>query len=164
MLTALCMTAGCTRTIYTTLENSRTDSVSVRSDSLSEHFQTLLSKLEAKSTRRDSIVIRDSVVMIVSEQGEVLSRERYRDTGRSTSTDQTLSLIQARLDSINTARSSEMEALINELRATPVPVERPLSKWQKLKQDIGGMAIGILVAAVAAVILWLIRRFRRRVS
>lgn len=42
----------------------------------------------------------------------------------------------------------------------PYPVERPLTRWQKIKMDIGGIAIGALLIALAAIVVWLIKRFR----
>ena len=34
-------------------------------------------------------------------------------------------------------------------------VEKPLTWWQKLKQDIGGIAIGVLLAVIVAFFIWL---------
>ena len=39
--------------------------------------------------------------------------------------------------------------------AVPYPVERKLSRWEKTKQDIGGIAIGAFIAVVSAVVIWL---------
>lgn len=43
----------------------------------------------------------------------------------------------------------------------PYPVERPLSRWEQTKMDFGGMAIGGLVIALCAAVVWLVRKFRR---
>lgn len=85
--------------------------------------------------RTDSVYVRDSVV--VERGGDTIKvtawrwRERYvvqRDT-----------IYQSRTDSI----------------AVPYPVERKLSRWEKMKQDIGGIAIGAFIAVVSAVVIWL---------
>lgn len=34
-------------------------------------------------------------------------------------------------------------------------VEKPLTWWQKLKQDVGGIAIGVLLAVIIAFLVWL---------
>lgn len=39
----------------------------------------------------------------------------------------------------------------------PYPIEARLTKWQTIKQDIGGIAIGSLVALVLFIIIWLIK-------
>lgn len=43
----------------------------------------------------------------------------------------------------------------------PYPVERPLSKWQQFKLDLGGVAFGIALGAIIFAIVWLIRKFIR---
>lgn len=42
----------------------------------------------------------------------------------------------------------------------PYPIERKLSKWEGLKQEVGGIAIGGIVVVILALIVWLCRRFR----
>lgn len=46
----------------------------------------------------------------------------------------------------------------------PYPVERKLNKWESLKMEVGGWAIGVLSALLLAVIgyvvLWLVRKYR----
>ena len=85
--------------------------------------------------RTDSVYVRDSVV--VERGGDTIKvtawrwRERYvvqRDT-----------IYRSKTDSI----------------AVPYPVERELSRWEKTKQDIGGIAIGAFIAVVSAVVIWL---------
>ena len=85
--------------------------------------------------RTDSVYVRDSVV--VERGGDTIKvtawrwRERYvvqRDT-----------IYRSRKDSV----------------AVPYPVERKLSRWEKTKQDIGGIAIGAFIAVVSAVVIWL---------
>lgn len=45
--------------------------------------------------------------------------------------------------------------------AVPCPIERPLSRWEQTKMDFGGMAIGGLVIALCAAVLWLVKKFRK---
>lgn len=42
----------------------------------------------------------------------------------------------------------------------PVPVERKLTKWEKLKQDVGGLALGALGFAFVGSAIWFYRRLR----
>ncbi len=48
----------------------------------------------------------------------------------------------------------------NDSIQVPYPVEKELTKWQKTKQEVGGVAIGIATIGIIFVIVWLIRRFR----
>ena len=92
--------------------------------------------------RTDSVYVRDSVV--VERGGDTIKvtawrwRERYvvqRDT-----------IYRSKTDSV----------------AVPYPVEGKLSRWEKTKQDIGGIAIGAFITVVSAVVIWLaVKKMRR---
>ena len=46
----------------------------------------------------------------------------------------------------------------------PYPVERQLSKWEKIKLDFGGMSLGgIVIFVLSAVAIWLLRRKRNNI-
>ena len=119
------MCLGCKSVQYVPVETVRTDTCYVN-------------KIRTDSVnkiRTDSVYVRDSVV--VERGGDTIKvtawrwRERYvvqRDT-----------IYRSRTDSI----------------AVPYPVERKLSRWEKTKQDIGGIAIGAFIAVVSAVVIWL---------
>lgn len=46
----------------------------------------------------------------------------------------------------------------------PYPVERKLNKWESLKMEIGGWAIGglsaVVIALIAYIVTWLVRRYK----
>ncbi len=46
----------------------------------------------------------------------------------------------------------------------PYPVEKKLSRWQGLKMEVGGWAIGVLsvvvLGAIGYIIIWLVRKYR----
>ena len=46
----------------------------------------------------------------------------------------------------------------------PYPVERKLNKWESLKMEVGGWAIGVLsvmvIVAIVFVVVWLRKKFR----
>lgn len=42
----------------------------------------------------------------------------------------------------------------------PVPVERELTKWERVKQNVGGLALGALGVAVVGAAIWFYRRLR----
>lgn len=43
----------------------------------------------------------------------------------------------------------------------PYPVERPLSRWEQAKMDLGGIALGALVVIICAAVVWLAKKFRK---
>ena len=46
----------------------------------------------------------------------------------------------------------------------PYPVEKKLSRWQGLKMEVGGWAIGsfsaVVIALIAYIVAWLVRRYK----
>ena len=46
----------------------------------------------------------------------------------------------------------------------PYPVEQKLNKWESLKMEVGGWAIGVLsvvlLAVIGYIVLWLVRKYR----
>ena len=126
------MCLGCKSVQYVPVETVRTDTCYVN-------------KVRTDSVnkiRTDSVYVRDSVV--VERGGDTIKvtawrwRERYvvqRDT-----------IYRSKTDSI----------------AVPYPVERKLTLWKKMKQDIGGIAIGAFIVVVSAVVIWLnIKKMRK---
>lgn len=92
---------------------------------------------------RDSIYVRDSVILRESGDTVCITKWRYvykdrivRDT-----------VFRQRVDSIPEI----------------VPVERELTRWEKTKQEAGGVAIGVLAAAVVACAVWLMIKIRKRI-
>lgn len=45
--------------------------------------------------------------------------------------------------------------------AVPYPVERSLTRWEQVKQDVGGAAIGLIIFIISATVVWLIVKFRK---
>ncbi|WP_289737074.1 hypothetical protein [Paramuribaculum intestinale] len=43
----------------------------------------------------------------------------------------------------------------------PYPVEKHLTKWEQAKQDVGGIAIGVIIAVACIAVVWLIKKFRK---
>ena len=43
----------------------------------------------------------------------------------------------------------------------PYPVEKKLTRWEQTKIDYGGTALGVVAVIVCAVMVWLIKKFRK---
>lgn len=138
----------CTDTLYL----SHRDSVHVK-DSLVMHHVI---------NTRDSVAIHDSVVIVKNEQGEVKERliVRYRD--RWHATQDNLSM-QRQLDRYRLENDSLREAN-SEVHNTIVPVEKQLTRWQQIKMEVGGWAIGavsiVVIVIISYIIVWLVKRYR----
>ena len=159
-LTAICMTS-CSDKNFTELLSTRTDTVYVaKKDSVN-----LKDSLVARQVInvRDSISIHDSVVIVQDEQGNIKERliVRYRDRWHATQDNLTL---QRQIDRYKASNDS-LRAIKKERIEVPVPVERKLSRWQKIKMDVGGWAIGamstFLLAIVGYIVIWLLKKYRK---
>ncbi len=87
----------------------------------------------------DSIHVLDSV--LIREKGDTVTIFRYRDRYRDKFIHDTAYI--CKTDSVR----------------VPYPVEKELNKWQKIKMDFGGMAIGAFFMVVMCIIIYVIRKF-----
>lgn len=159
-LTALCLTS-CSHRVYVPVQSIRTDTVYMaRKDSV--HIKDSLITRQVINIR-DSIAIHDSVVIIKDEQGNIKERliVRYRDRWHATQDYLTLlRLIDRYKASNDSLRATKMKYI-----EVPKIVERELSRWQKIKMDVGGWAIGamstFILAAVGYIVVWLLKKYRK---
>ena len=152
---------GCSHRTYIPLQSVRTDTVYMaRKDSV--HIKDSL-VIKQVINVRDSIAIHDSVVIVKDEQGNVKERliVRYRDRWHATQDNLTL---QRQIDRYKASNDS-LRATKTEYKEVPIPVEKKLSRWQKIKMDVGGWAIGamstFLLAIVGYIVIWLLKKYRK---
>lgn len=159
-LTAICMTS-CSHRVYVPVQSIRTDTIYMaKKDSV--HIKDSLITRQVITTR-DSVAIHDSVVIVKDEQGNVKERliVRYRDHWHAT--EDNLSL-QRQIDRYKASNDS-LRATKTEYKEVPIPVEKKLSRWQKIKMDVGGWAIGamstFLLAIIGYIVIWLLKKYRK---
>ncbi|MUL27136.1 hypothetical protein F0475_02095 [Prevotella sp. A2879] len=152
---------SCSHRVYVPVQSVRTDTVYMaRKDSV--HIKDSLIIRQVINIR-DSIAIHDSVVIVKDEQGNVKERliVRYRDRWHATQDNLTL---QRQLDRYKASNDS-LRATRKERIEVPVPVEKKLSRWEKLKMDVGGWAIGamstFILASVGYILVWLLKKYRK---
>lgn len=159
-LTSLCFTS-CSDKNFTELHSTRSDTVYVtKKDSVN-----LKDSLVARQVInvRDSITIHDSVVIIKDEQGNIKEKLiiRYRDRWHATQDNLTLQRLLAHYKTSNDI----LRATKKEYKEVPVPVEKKLSRWQKIKMDVGGWAIGamstVLLGVIGYIVVWLLKKYRK---
>ena len=159
-MTALCFTS-CSHRVYVPVQSIRTDTIYMsRKDSV--HIKDSLINRQVINIR-DSIAIHDSVVIVKDEYGNVKERliVRYRDRWHATQDNLTL---QRQIDRYKASNDS-LRATKTEYKEVPIPVEKKLSRWQKIKMDVGGWAIGamstFLLAIVGYIVIWLLKKYRK---
>lgn len=82
---------------------------------------------------RDSIYVHDSV--FVKSQGDTVYINRYRYKY----------LDKVRIDTMYVIHVDSVHV--------PFPVERKLSRWERVKQEVGGIAMGIVILAIGLIII-----------
>lgn len=159
-LTALCFTS-CSHRTYVPLQSVRTDTVYMaRKDSV--HIKDSLITRQVINIR-DSVAIHDSVVIVKDDQGNIKEKliVRYRDHWHATQDALTL----LRLIDRYKASNDSLRAIKTEYKEVPIPVEKKLSRWQKIKMDVGGWAIGamstVLLGVVGYIVVWLLKKYRK---
>nr|DAX24149.1 MAG TPA: hypothetical protein [Caudoviricetes sp.] len=152
---------SCSHRVYVPVQSVRTDTLYLsHRDSI--HVKDSLVMHHVINTR-DSVAIHDSVVIVQDEQGNIKERliVRYRDRWHATQDNLTL---QRQLDRYKASNDS-LRATRKERIEVPVPVEKKLSRWEKLKMDVGGWAIGamstFILASVGYILVWLLKKYRK---
>lgn len=63
------------------------------------------------------------------------------------------------------ASNDSLRATMKEHIEVPKVVERELSRWEKLKMDVGGWAIGamstVLLGVIGYIVVWLLKKYRK---
>lgn len=142
---------GCTSTKYVPLESvtSRTDtvySVKFRVDSVKS-----IERIFETDNRYDS------VAPILDSLNRVIGWDRYHFRENTKINNREIERLRAENDSLKAVKRDSVENLV------PYPVGRTLSKWEQIKMDFGGMAIGgaaTLIIVVVALAIWLIKTKR----
>ena len=82
---------------------------------------------------RDSIYVHDSV--FVKSQGDTVYINRYR------------------YKYLDKVRIDTMYVINVDSVRVPFPVERKLSRWERVKQEVGSIAMGIVILAIGLIII-----------
>ena len=101
-----------------------------------------LDSIYLTQTLRDSIVRYDSVY--VRDKGDTLYVERWKYLYRD----------KVRVDTMVSVRVDTL--------SVPYPVERELTRWQRLKLELGGWAFGIILTAALVIVGWLVYKSRKK--
>ena len=132
---------GCKSTKYVPVETVRVDSVFVSDSSV----------VKTITHYKDSLRIKDSIVIVVDTAGNVLIKEKYHDERHTKDTER----------SNNETKTKAKEAKSAESVQTPVPLERPLTWWQQTRLKLFWPLAGSVVV-LSFIVVWLVRRFKKK--
>lgn len=159
---ALC---GCTRKIYVPVESVRTERLEADTAKFMALVNSLKEQVSQRESVKESLIHNEKETVKLNENGDTIFRDRFIYINlQSEEKKEYEHKIESLRDSISDLRS-QLESVKVDSIPVPYPVERPLSKWEKVKMEAGGWAIGAgsaLLVAVTALLIWLIRIRRRR--
>ena len=135
----LLMLQGC-RTKYVSKEYiNRTDSF-FHTDTIKEKEWMTIKEVDSAQLAKLGVQLRNI------KNAYLIERNRNRERNNTT--------LKAKTDTVIKTDSIRV----------PYPVERKLNKWESLKMEIGGWAIGgisaVLIAVIGYIVLWLVRKYR----
>ena len=136
-----CLFAGCKSIRCVPVETVRTDSV----------FTSDSSVVKTITHYKDSLRIKDSIVIVVDTAGNVLRKEKYHDERHTKDTER----------SNNETKTKAKEAKSAESVQTPAPVERPLTWWQQTRFKLFCPLAGSVVV-LSFIVVWLLRRLKKK--
>lgn len=140
LLPILLLLPSCSRRIYVPVESIREVHDTVRIDTASRRADIII--------RRDSIIIRDSVAVVINGDTTVREVWRWRERVREVH------------DTVRVATAASRDAKHTDTAKTAqvVEVEKPLSWWQRVQICLGRVA---MTAAALAAVWWIYRRRHR---
>lgn len=153
---------GCSPKVrHVPVETVRTEYREADTAAIYNRLLMMFESRREKESRSDSIIDREKETVVLNVQGDTVrltrtqyvyvSSKREKELERENKTlRDSLSVLNIRLESIKTDSVPVI-----------VPVERELSRWERVKMDFGGLmagAVGVLAICVAAIIGWMFLR------
>ncbi|WP_289747132.1 hypothetical protein [Paramuribaculum intestinale] len=152
---------GCTRTVYKPVETVRTEYVEADTTGLYERMRGFFESQRLKETSSDSLIDRTKETVVLKENGDTARHDKERIVYVASHREKELEHKVQQQDSTIKALRLQLESVKSDTIPVPYPVERDLSRWEQAKQDVGGLAIGAIIAVVCIAVVWLIRKFRK---
>lgn len=152
------LSSSCTRTAYVPVETVRTEYAEADTAAIYDRLSRFFESMREKETRSDSIVDRSRETVVLNERGDTTRHDLERIIYRSTNREKELEHKVSEQDSIINALRLQLTSLKADSVQAPCPVERELSRWERVKMDAGGIALGAVAVIAVAAVWWLVRR------
>lgn len=101
--------------------------------------------------RKDSVVLRDSFVTVLDDKGNVIRTELYKQKEIYNDLQSYINKLMSKIDEI---RSEKADTIL-------VHVEAQLTKWQKLKQSVGGFAIILFIVIFVSAVIYFVYKLKK---
>lgn len=165
LILALLLLCGCTRKIYVPQAEVRTEYVHGDTAKFLALINSLRDEIKSKESKKESLIHNEKETVTLNSNGDTIFRDRYVYINlQSEEKKEYEHKIESLRDSISDLRS-RLESVKVDSVPVPYPVEKKLSKWEQVKMEAGGWAIGAgsaVIVAVIALAVWLVKVKRRR--
>lgn len=158
LLAIAVMLSGCGRTSYVPVETVRTEYREADTAGVYERLRDLFESMCRREVSSDSVVDRTKETVVLKENGDTARHDRERTVYVSSRRESELEHMLSQRDSVIDALRLRLAAVKVDSVPVPYAVERELSRWERAKMDLGGVAIGAIVVAVCMAVVWLVRR------
>ncbi len=165
MLAAVLM-AGCSPgTVPYPVETVRYERVEADTSKFMALINSLREEISSKESKKESVIHNEKETVRLNENGDTIFRDRFIYINlQSEEKKEYEHIIASQRDSIDTLNERLASQKTDSIQV-PYPVERQLTKWETVKMEAGGWAIGagsVLLVALVAVVVWLIKIKRRK--
>lgn len=164
-MAALLLSGGCTTTKYVPVERTvtRIEYRDADTTAFMSRWRSLIESMRQTERTSDSVVDREKETVTLNDHGDTIGHYKERNTYVSSKREKELEhVISEKNDTLKELRTRLASVKGDSVYVEkPVEVERPLTKWEQVKMDLGGFAIGGIAVALCIAVVWLIKKFRK---
>lgn len=161
----LCMMCGgCTKRIYVPVESVHTEYRAADTTAIYNRLLKIFESRKEKESKSDSLIDREKETVVLNIQGDTVRQIQTRYVYRAAQREKELETENKTLRDSLSVLNTRLEAIKTDSIPSIVTVERELSKWEKVKMDFGGAAIGgaaVLFIALCVAVVWLIKKGKK---
>lgn len=165
VLILLLLLASCrTETKYIPVEKVSTEYIKADTTAIYTRLLNIFESKKEKEVKADSLIDREKLTVVLNLKGDTVKETKTRYVYRSTQREKELERENKTLKDSISSLNTRLESIKTDSVPSIVPVERELSKWEKVKMDFGGMAIGgsgVLFIGLCVTVVWLIKGKRK---
>lgn len=155
---------SCTRKVYVPVESVHTEYRDADTTTIYNRLLKFFESKKEKESKSDSLVDRTKETVVLKENGDTAKHFRTQYVFVSSKREKELETENKTLRDSLSALNTRVESIKTDSVPTIVPVEHELSRWEKVKMDFGGMAIGgaaVFFVGLCIAVVWLIKKKRK---
>lgn len=166
-LCLLFLSGGCTRRIYVPQTEVRTEYVHDDTAKFLAIINSLKEQISQKESKKESLIHKEKETVTLNEKGDTIFRDRFIYIHlESKERSEYERKIENLRDSISDLKKEHSSVKVDSV-PVPYPVERELTKWERVRMDAGGFIICLgaavaLMGAIYLIIKWIVRKKRRK--